>query len=76
MSANDANNNDFVMMRVPRTEYLKLQQARERLQQNPDYSWVSHLALGAFVGVLIGIALSDDEADQPRRRTARRTRRS
>jgi len=42
----------YVSMRVPKTEYDKLRKAREELQQNPDYSWVGSLALGAFVGLI------------------------
>lgn len=56
----------YVSMRVPKTEYDKLRKAREELQHNPDYSWVGSLALGAFVGLVAGIAIkklvkSDDD---------------
>ncbi len=47
----------YVSMRVPKTEYDKLRNVREELQQNPDYSWVGSLALGAFVGLVAGLAL-------------------
>lgn len=49
----------YVSMRVPKTEYDKLRKAREELQQNPDYSWVSSLALGAFVGLIAGLAIKE-----------------
>jgi len=44
-------------MRIPRTEYEKLKQARESLKENPDFSWVESLALGAFIGLLAGYAI-------------------
>ena len=47
----------YVSMRVPKTEYDKLRKAREELQHNPDYSWVGSLALGAFVGLVAGLAI-------------------
>ena len=47
----------YVSMRVPKTEYDKLRNVREELQQHPDYSWVGSLALGAFVGLVAGLAL-------------------
>jgi len=47
----------YVSMRVPKTEYDKLRNARKELQQNPDYSWVGSLALGAFVGLVAGLAI-------------------
>ena len=47
----------YVSMRVPKAEYDKLRRVREELQQNPDYSWVGSLALGAFVGLVAGLAI-------------------
>ena len=47
----------YVSMRIPKTEYDKLRNARAKLKQNPDYSWVGSLALGAFVGLIAGIAI-------------------
>ena len=47
----------YVSMRIPKTEYDKLRNARTELKQNPDYSWVGSLALGAFVGLIAGIAI-------------------
>ncbi|GEM_PF-5047929 len=47
----------YVSLRVPKVEYDKLKQVREQLKQNPDYSWVEGLALGAFVGLMAGIIL-------------------
>lgn len=56
----------YISMRVPKAEYEKLKDAREQLKKNPDYSWVESLALGAFIGLLAGVALkklseSDDK---------------
>ena len=58
----------YVSMRVPKAEYDKLRRVREELQQNPDYSWVGSLALGAFVGLVAGLAIrrlteSDDGSE-------------
>jgi len=47
----------YINMRIPKTEYEKLKQARESLKVNPDYSWVESLALGAFIGLLAGYAV-------------------
>jgi len=47
----------YVSMRVPKAEYDKLRRVREELQQNPDYSWVGSLALGAFVGLVAGLPI-------------------
>ncbi len=47
----------YVSMRVPKAEYDKLRKVREEMQRNPDYSWVSSLALGAFVGLVAGLAI-------------------
>ena len=47
----------YINMRVPKTEYEKLKKAREKLQHDPDYSWVGSLALGAFVGLVAGVAI-------------------
>ena len=44
-------------MRVPKAEYEKLKEVRDKLKTNPDYSWVESLALGAFIGLLAGYAL-------------------
>jgi len=49
----------YVSMRVPKTEYDKLRKAREELQHNPNYSWVGSLALGAFVGLVAGLAIRE-----------------
>lgn len=49
----------YVSMRVPKTEYDKLRNARKELQQHPDYSWVGSLALGAFVGLVAGLAIKE-----------------
>ena len=46
-------------MRVPKTEYNKLRQARETLKQYPEYSWVENLALGAFIGLVAGLAIKE-----------------
>jgi len=46
-------------MRVPKSEYDKLKQARETLKQYPEYSWVENLALGAFIGLVAGLALRE-----------------
>jgi len=55
----------YINMRIPRTEYEKLKQARESLKENPDYSWVESLALGAFIGLLAGYAVKKlSESDQ------------
>jgi len=53
----EGNDPKYVSMRVPKTEYDKLRNARETLQKNPDYSWVGSLALGAFVGLVAGLAI-------------------
>ena len=55
----DSEEPKYVSMRVPKTEYDKLRRAREELQQNPDYSWVGNLALGAFVGLIAGLAIRE-----------------
>lgn len=47
----------YVTMRVPKTEYEKLKKVKNQLRQDPDYSWVESLALGAFVGLLAGYAI-------------------
>lgn len=57
----------YINMRVPKTEYEKLKKAREKMQDNPDYSWVGSLALGAFIGLVAGVAIkkiteSDDDS--------------
>jgi len=39
--------------------YDKLRKAREELQHNPNYSWVGSLALGAFVGLVAGLAIRE-----------------
>jgi len=48
---------EYVSLRVPKVEYEKLKQVREQLKQNPDYSWVGGLALGAVVGLMAGLVL-------------------
>lgn len=57
----------YINMRVLKSEYTKLKKAREELQKSPDYSWVGNLALGAFIGIVAGLALkklseSDDDS--------------
>jgi len=47
----------YVSMRIPKTEYDKLRNARAELKKNPEYSWVGSLALGAFVGLIAGLAI-------------------
>ena len=47
----------YVSMRIPKTEYDKLRKAREEMQHKPEYSWVGSLALGAFVGLVAGLAI-------------------
>ncbi len=57
----------YISMRVPKTEYEKLKDARDQLKKNPDYSWVGSLALGAFIGLLAGYALKKiSESDNDR----------
>ena len=57
----------YISMRVPKTEYKKLKDARDQLKKNPDYSWVESLALGAFIGLLAGYALKKiSESDNDR----------
>ena len=56
----------YISMRVPKREYEKLKVARDELQKKSDYSWVANLALGAFIGIVAGMAIkklseSDDE---------------
>ena len=47
----------YVSMRIPKTEYDKLRKAREEMQHMSEYSWVGSLALGAFVGLIAGLAI-------------------
>lgn len=49
--------NDFVNVRLPRTEYDKLKKAREMLSKQTNYSWVEHLSLGAFIGLITDLAM-------------------
>ena len=44
-------------MRIPKKEYESLKEARDSFKENPDYSWVESLALGAFIGLLAGYAV-------------------
>jgi len=55
----DPSDPKYINMRVPKSEYDKLKEVREQLQKNPDYSWVSNLALGAFIGLVAGMVLKE-----------------
>ncbi len=48
---------EYVNVRMPKSEYDRLKQARDELSQQPNYSWVGHVALGVFIGFLIGLAI-------------------
>lgn len=60
---------EYINMRVPRTEYEKIKEVREKLKQKSDYSWAGSLALGAFVGLMAGIIVSEvlNDNDKPKK---------
>jgi hypothetical protein len=77
--AYDANSQDrdYTTVRVPRREYERIVEARERYRQTDNQSYIGQLALGAFLGFLAGVAishLSNDETPQHRRGKPTRTR--
>jgi predicted RNA-binding Zn-ribbon protein involved in translation (DUF1610 family) len=47
---------DYTTITIPRIEYEKLVNFKEKLGMRPDYSWVAGLGLGAFIGFMIGLA--------------------
>jgi len=47
---------DYTTITIPRIEYQKLVNFKEKLGMRPDYSWVAGLGLGAFIGFMIGLA--------------------
>lgn len=58
----------YVSLRIPKSEYEKLKSLRGEMEGKPKYSWVGSLALGAFVGLAVGLALeqltkSDEDGD-------------
>lgn len=58
----------YVSLRIPKSEYDKLKSLRGEMESRPSYSWVGSLALGAFVGLAVGLALerltkSDEDGD-------------
>jgi len=55
----DPDRDEYINLRVPRTEYEKLKQLREKMKKSPSYSWVGSLALGAFIGLVVGIVIDD-----------------
>ena len=52
----DEDDPKYVSLRIPKSEYNKLKNLREKMGDKPDYSWVGSLALGAFVGLAAGLA--------------------
>lgn len=50
---------EYINMRIPRTEYEKIKEARNKLKKKSDYSWAGSLALGAFVGLMAGIVINE-----------------
>jgi len=49
---------DYTTITLRKTEYDKLVKFKEELQQRSDYSWISSLGLGAFIGFMIGLAMT------------------
>jgi|CXWL01.1.fsa_nt_gi hypothetical protein len=55
----DSEPDEYINMRVPRAEYEKLKQLREKMKKNPSYSWAGSLALGAFIGLVAGLVIDE-----------------
>lgn len=60
---------EYINMRIPRTEYEKIKEVREQLKKKSDYSWAGSLALGAFVGLMAGIIITEvlNDDDKPKK---------
>ena len=55
----DSDPDEFINMRVPRAEYEKLKQLREKMKNTGKYSWAGSLALGAFIGLVAGLVIDE-----------------
>lgn len=49
----------YISLRMPKVEYDKIKQVRDQLKEDPKYSWVENLALGAFIGLMAGLVIED-----------------
>lgn len=49
----------YINLRVPRTEYEKLKTVKDQLKNDPKYSWVGSLALGALIGLVAGMVIDE-----------------
>lgn len=49
----------YISLRMPKAEYDKIKQVRDQLKEDPKYSWVESLALGAFIGLMAGLVIDE-----------------
>ena len=68
----DYDPDEFINMRIPRTEYEKIKEVRDRLKKKSDYSWAGSLALGAFVGLMAGIVINEVLSDNDKPKKSKR----
>lgn len=55
----DRDPEEYINLRVPRSEYEKVKKLREQMKKKPAYSWAGSLALGAFIGLMAGIVIDE-----------------
>ena len=58
----------YISLRMPKAEYEKIKQVRDQLKEDPKYSWVGSLALGAFIGLMAGLVIEDILASKKKTR--------
>ena len=56
---NASSDSKYISLRMPKVEYDKIKQVRDQLKEDPKYSWVGSLALGAFIGLMAGLVIDD-----------------
>jgi PHP family Zn ribbon phosphoesterase len=57
------NSKEYTTITVPRKDYEKLLKFKKQLEDRDDFSWVTALGLGAFVGFMISLA--SDATNRP-----------
>jgi len=59
MCMEESDPDEYINLRVPRSEYDKVKKLRDQMKKNPSYSWAGGLALGAFIGLIAGIVIDE-----------------